>query len=122
MQGVLRNHQQLHISTDRDPHDFSNNLNYTNDERLLCYDILNFLLDFHIYNFIADEININYLVSFTGCHAGQFLCANGNCIQNTRKCDSKDDCGDRSEELHCRKCYIILIIIMLSVEWRYTLH
>ena len=29
----------------------------TNDDKLLYYDISNNLLDFHIYNFIADEIN-----------------------------------------------------------------
>ena len=38
-----------------------------------------------------------------GCNATQFKCANRKCIPNGFVCDSKDDCGDASDEKYCGK-------------------
>ncbi|XP_037533070.1 complement factor I [Nematolebias whitei] len=34
----------------------------------------------------------------------EFACANQKCISRNRTCDGVDDCGDRSDEMCCRKC------------------
>lgn len=33
-----------------------------------------------------------------------FLCANGKCVSVNQTCDGVDDCGDRSDEMCCKKC------------------
>ncbi|XP_061565817.1 complement factor I isoform X2 [Cololabis saira] len=33
-----------------------------------------------------------------------FLCANGKCVNRTQTCDGVDDCGDRSDEMCCKRC------------------
>ena len=47
-----------------------------------------------------------------GCNATQFKCTNRKCIANAFVCDSKDDCGDASDEKYCGKYkrYIVATI------------
>ncbi|XP_037116577.1 rho guanine nucleotide exchange factor 11 isoform X3 [Syngnathus acus] len=33
-----------------------------------------------------------------------FACANGKCVSGNRTCDGIDDCGDRSDEMCCKRC------------------
>ena len=40
------------------------------------------------------------------CTTEQFTCPNGRCIPLHWKCDRDDDCGDRSDEMDCRKSFI----------------
>lgn len=37
------------------------------------------------------------------CSAGEFRCANGECVRLTWKCDGDPDCKDKSDESDCRK-------------------
>ena len=37
------------------------------------------------------------------CSPFFFTCSNGRCISPQAKCDNRDDCGDGSDELDCRK-------------------
>ena len=41
-------------------------------------------------------------LSLTSCSPGQFTCSDGLCVELTARCDGKTDCGDTSDELHCR--------------------
>lgn len=41
------------------------------------------------------------------CSAGEFRCANGECVRLTWKCDGDPDCKDKSDESDCRKCFCI---------------
>ena len=36
-----------------------------------------------------------------GCLHNQFRCANRHCIPIWQKCDKKDNCGDKSDEMNC---------------------
>ncbi|NP_001095259.1 complement factor I L homeolog precursor [Xenopus laevis] len=38
------------------------------------------------------------------CGFGEFTCSNGKCIPSELACDSKNDCGDLSDELCCKSC------------------
>ena len=42
-----------------------------------------------------------YFVVPTACEANQFRCNDGQCIDNSLKCDRKYDCQDGSDELNC---------------------
>ena len=35
------------------------------------------------------------------CDTDEFTCLNGNCIPESTKCNTEDDCGDGSDELNC---------------------
>ena len=35
------------------------------------------------------------------CKSSEFMCGNLQCVSLDRVCDSKDDCGDYSDELQC---------------------
>ncbi|KAI1303593.1 hypothetical protein HDE_02159 [Halotydeus destructor] len=40
------------------------------------------------------------------CPLGHYHCANGRCVNNNWRCDGKDDCGDKSDEMDCpRNCH-----------------
>jgi len=38
------------------------------------------------------------------CSSYQFRCGDGTCIDSSRKCDTRPDCPDRSDEANCGKC------------------
>lgn len=38
------------------------------------------------------------------CHANQFTCSNGQCIDLAKKCDQTYDCVDASDETNCIQC------------------
>ncbi|XP_051788146.1 sortilin-related receptor isoform X1 [Erpetoichthys calabaricus] len=46
-------------------------------------------------------INSTCIREATTCQPNQYRCSNGNCISAIWKCDSDDDCGDRSDEQEC---------------------
>lgn len=51
------------------------------------------------------------------CSAGEFTCANGQCIAQESVCDSRQDCSDKSDEdpVNCCKWINSLLINMLQI-------
>lgn len=47
------------------------------------------------------------VVSPTACPK-QFMCKNQKCIKTELRCDGRDDCGDKSDEMNCSK-YSLLV-------------
>ena len=45
--------------------------------------------------------SINRISVATVCPANHFICHNARCIPSLWECDSVDDCGDNSDEIHC---------------------
>lgn len=48
-------------------------------------------------------LKLCFLFVRTGCSPGQFQCDNQKCVDEGRRCDTWDDCGDNSDERGCRK-------------------
>ena len=45
---------------------------------------------------------MTYLYSYNaGCTPNQFMCANGQCVPVTARCNSRTECTDGSDELNC---------------------
>ena len=51
--------------------------------------------------FVCKTIHVEMLILYTACTSTQFVCNNGNCVTKTDICDSRDDCGDGSDEDGC---------------------
>lgn len=50
----------------------------------------------------------------TNCTAGEFRCANGECVRLTWKCDGDPDCKDKSDESDCRE-FLFLSFLYISL-------
>ena len=52
------------------------------------------------------------------CKSNEFTCANGKCITHTWRCDFDNDCGDDSDETHCRKCCLFYLcgLVVINVH------
>ena len=48
-------------------------------------------------------VSFVYFILAVGCEGGEYQCNNGRCIDERRKCDTRDDCGDNSDEADCGK-------------------
>lgn len=58
---------------------------------------------------IHNSTTIDEEVAVAACYTGpkkgcDFICANSKCVFKSRTCDGVDDCGDRSDEMCCKKC------------------
>lgn len=52
------------------------------------------------------------------CKKGEWRCANGHCIPESRRCDKVNDCSDRSDERNCsckRFVQILFMFLLLTV-------
>ena len=75
-------------------------------------------------------LNLNYFYYNIGkCATYEFTCSNGKCISRWRRCNWKNDCGDNSDEWHCRKfiislslfsCYVVVLSsrLITNCYWR----
>ena len=59
-----------------------------------------------IYPFLGEDV-VSFFVSLAGDHeedcSDGFECGNGACVDSSRVCDYRFDCGDHSDELNCRE-------------------
>ena len=60
------------------------------------------------YQFIHKNQFEFFIVHFTACSAltNQFKCTNNKCIPSNWVCDTKNDCGDSSDEVGCGEFWI----------------
>ena len=50
--------------------------------------------------------DVETVLSLTTCGPDKYTCNNGLCIDISKRCDSWPDCGDKSDELNCRRVNI----------------
>jgi len=43
------------------------------------------------------------------CEPNEFECTSGKCVLEIWRCDADDDCGDLSDEQHCRPYYVSIV-------------
>lgn len=87
-------------------------------------------LFFHSLFVNMQALNLNYFYYNIGkCATYEFTCSNGKCISRWRRCNWKNDCGDYSDERHCRKfiislspfsCYVVVLSsrLITNCYWR----
>ena len=39
------------------------------------------------------------------CESNEFYCNNGQCLDESNRCNGRDDCGDYSDEINCGSYY-----------------
>ena len=42
------------------------------------------------------------MLKLTGCVTGQFTCADGECVDMSKRCDQMSNCKDKSDEMDCK--------------------
>ena len=47
------------------------------------------------------------------CKEQELTCNNGRCIDIRLKCNGRDECGDRSDEIDCGKCLFLTSLWMI---------
>lgn len=87
-------------------------------------------LFFHSLFVNRQALNLNYFYYNIGkCATYEFTCSNGKCVSRWRRCNWKNDCGDYSDERHCRKfiislspfsCYVVVLSsrLITNCYWR----
>jgi len=72
-----------------------------------CRSLLN--LQYSAENKVRAETALATPVTNSTCLSGEFTCSSGLCLSPEAVCDFSNDCGDRSDEVHCRhrqtKCW-----------------
>lgn len=78
---------------------------------------------------VSSSFSQNCFFSFEGgCKSGQFTCKNKKCVSEKSRCDSRDDCGDGSDELDCGRgeghlhCCLANILILAKAKFFVPLH
>ena len=50
------------------------------------------------------------------CQDNEFMCTNGDCIDEVYRCDKHPDCMDSSDEVNCSKLFHIMLKTLFSRE------